>query len=254
MSMAVSRPTPQLTLHGERIGDKTAVVDDRPEGRGARPGACPPVGRVTVWTFAELNRQANRLGNALLALGVRPGDTMVWCGQNSPGVVRASHARTKIGVTAVPLNYRLTDDEAAYVVDDSDAVSVYADAEMAPLFARIRERIPKVRHVIVYDGAPGPGMLDGDRLVAEASDAEPPAPERDYPAVMFYTSGTTGRPKGAVRPPTNPEQVLPLLKLVGHSPDDVYLTTGPLYHSGPGGYFGIAHLLGTWPATRRPGP
>ena len=82
----------------ERIGDKPAVIDDRPDGR-----------RET-WTFAELNRQANQLAHVLLGLGMKPGEKLVWCGQNSPGLVRAIHARHKIGLTTVPLNYRLADD------------------------------------------------------------------------------------------------------------------------------------------------
>jgi fatty-acyl-CoA synthase/long-chain acyl-CoA synthetase len=226
------RPPSALELHAERVGDKPAVIDDGPDGA------------VTVWTFAELNREANRLAHVLIDCGVRPGDKLVWCGPNSPGVLRASHARQKVGATSVPLNYRLAPDEAAYVVDDSDAVVAYVDAEYADLFGKIRDRIPKVREVVVFGGAAPRDMIDGDQLVAAASDAPPPALDREYPSAMFYTSGTTGRPKGALRPPTNPESVLPLLRLIGHAPDDVYVTTGPLYHSGPGGYLAIAQLLG----------
>ena len=61
---------------------------------------------------------------------------------------------------------------------------------------------------------------------------------------MLYTSGTTGRPKGALRLPTDPAHTRPLLELVGHRPDDIYLTTGPLYHSGPLGYLAINHRMG----------
>src|SRR5262245_57973615 len=75
-------PSP-VTAHGAEIPDHPAVIDDRPDGR------------VSVWTFSELNRETNRLANALLALGVRPGDRVAWCGQNSPGVVRAVHALAK---------------------------------------------------------------------------------------------------------------------------------------------------------------
>ena len=85
----MARPAPYLALHARRLADKPAVIEDRPDGP------------LTVWTFAELNRQANRLANALLGLGVKAGDKIVWCGQNSPGIVRASHARAKIGVTGV---------------------------------------------------------------------------------------------------------------------------------------------------------
>jgi fatty-acyl-CoA synthase/long-chain acyl-CoA synthetase len=61
---------------------------------------------------------------------------------------------------------------------------------------------------------------------------------------MLYTSGTTGRPKGAVRLPIDPAHTRPLLELVGHRPDDIYITTGPLYHSGPLGYLAINHRMG----------
>ena len=67
------------------------------------------------------------------------------------------HAARKVGAVAVPLNYRLTPEEAQYVVDNSDAVMAYVDAEYAPLFAQIRAQIPKVREVLVYDGAAARG-------------------------------------------------------------------------------------------------
>jgi long-chain acyl-CoA synthetase len=232
-------PSP-VSAHAIAIPDRLAVIDDRPDGR------------VTAWSFAELNRQANRLANALLALGVRPGDRVAWCGQNSPGVVRAVHALAKLGATAVPLNYRLTAEEAAFVVDNSDATVVYADAELVPLFARIREATPRVRHVLVFDGAPGPGTLDADALMIRAGDGEPVVDDPGtHPTAMLYTSGTTGRPKGAVRHAVDPALVRPLLELVGHRPEDVYLTTGPLYHSGPLGYLGIAHRLGNTAVVQR---
>src|SRR5690606_12289323 len=117
----MAQPAPDvLALHAVANPQKPAVIDDRqgagPSGsaqraegeRSRQPGREP-----TTWTFAELNAQANRLGNALHGLGIRPGETVVWCGMNSPGVVRMMHAARKAGVTSVPLNYRLTPEAAA---------------------------------------------------------------------------------------------------------------------------------------------
>ena len=62
---------------------------------------------------------------------------------------------------------------------------------------------------------------------------------------MIYTSGTTGKPKGALRRSgADPAQVAAMLQFIGYAPDDVYITTGPLYHSGPGGFMGLAMALG----------
>jgi acyl-coenzyme A synthetase/AMP-(fatty) acid ligase len=174
-----------LTVQAERLAGKPAVIDHWPDGT------------LLIWSYAELNRQANRLAHVFRDLGLNPGDRFIWCGPNSPAVVAVGHARAKIGATAVPLNYRLTPEETAYIVADSDAVLIYADAEQAETFARIRDQMPRVRHVVIYGGRVPEGMLDGDALVAQASPAElPPAPA-DHPALMLYTSGTTGRPKGA---------------------------------------------------------
>jgi fatty-acyl-CoA synthase/long-chain acyl-CoA synthetase len=234
--MAETRPPDILTVHATAAPTKLAVVDDRPDGR------------IERWTFAELNEQADRLANALLGLGVKRGEKIVWCGQNSLGVVRMVHAARKVGAVAVPLNYRLTAEEAQYVVDNSDSILAYVDAEYAGLFAEIRAQIPKVRDVLVYGGAPLAGQRDADALVAAASAAEPVAAEAgntpETPQTMIYTSGTTGKPKGAVRGAGNPQQMMAMLQFIGYQPDDVYLTTGPLYHSGPGGFMAIAHTLG----------
>ena len=228
-----------LTVQAERLASKAAIVDDRPDGT------------VTTWTFAELNRRANRLAHVFRELGLKAGERFVWCGPNSPGVVVGGYARAKVGAISVPLNYRLTPEETAYIVDDADAALVYADAEHAETFARIRAQIPRVRHIVIHGGTPPPGMVDGDALAAQASDAEPPPVSAEHGGSMFYTSGTTGRPKGAVRPPLDPSAVLPLLKQIGFVEDDVYITTGPLYHSGPAGFFQIAHLFGNTVVTQR---
>ena len=221
-----------LTTYAQLQPDKLALVDDR---LGTE---------VRSFTYAELEDRANRLAHVLAERGLGPGAKVVWCGQNSEGVVTLVHAARKVGATAVPLNYRFSDEEAAYVTDHCDATVVYADAELAPMFGRIREQIPKVGAILVFDGATPPGMESADELI-DAAPGVPFEPPEGAGATMIYTSGTTGKPKGALRHnAADPTQMGALLQLIGYRPDDVYLTTGPLYHSGPGGFMGVAVLLG----------
>lgn len=223
-----------LTTLAQLQPDKPAVIDDR---RGTD---------VRRLTYAELEDRSNRLANVLVDLGVGQNTKVVWCGQNSTGIVEMINAARKLGATAVPLNYRLSDDEAAYVTDHSDTEIVYVDAEFAPLFERVRDRIPKVRSILVFDGDAPEGMISCDAATAAAPATPPAVPEATEPgATMIYTSGTTGKPKGALRKSAgSPEQVAALLAHIGYTPDDVYLTTGPLYHSGPGGFMAIGLALG----------
>src|SRR5690348_4883039 len=140
-------PDDILTTYAQVQPDKPGVIDDKPDGT------------VVVWTYAELEARANRVANLLLSLGVTPGSKVLWCGPNSPQVVAVMSAARKIGAVAVPLNYRLTPEEASYVVNHSDAEIVYADYEHAPMFAALRGELAKVRHFIVVGGPAPEGML-----------------------------------------------------------------------------------------------
>ena len=231
-----------LTDLAARFGDKPALIDDRPGGELIR------------WSFADLEANANRLANIFLDCGIEPGDKVMWCGRNSVWPVACGHAARKVGAISVPLNYRLTAEEAAYVVHNSDAKVTLIDAEFAPLFAKIRPETPNVAQVIVYDGAAQEGQVEADRLL-DAADAGPVEVGAD-PAgagTMIYTSGTTGKPKGAVRTggSGDPGLLEEMMNLYRWRPDDVYLTTGPMYHSGPGGFLGLAHLLGNTAVVQR---
>jgi len=230
-------PDDILSIYAQSQPDKPAVVDDKPDGTGV------------VWTYAELEAQANRLANLLLSLGAGPGKKVLWCGPNSPEVVAVMSASRKIGAVAVPLNYRLTPEEALYVINHSDAEVAYVDHEQAPMFAALRDQLEKVRHIIAVGGAAGGQAPDGMLTDADIAAAPAGAPDVGDAAgtggTMIYTSGTTGKPKGAVRSGApDPELLGALLGLLGYRPDDVYITSGPLYHSGPGAFMGIGMLFG----------
>jgi fatty-acyl-CoA synthase/long-chain acyl-CoA synthetase len=225
-------PDDTLTVYAKSQPTKPGVIDDRPDGT------------VTIWTYAELEAQSNRVANLLLSLGAGPGAKVLWCGPNSPQVVAVMSAARKIGAVAVPLNYRLTPEEACYVINHSDAEVAYVDYEHAPMFAALRGQLEKLRHVIAV-GGPAP-----DAMLTDADIAAAPASAPDVGAVagggsMIYTSGTTGKPKGAFRAGAQDPAVLgALLNLFGFRSDDVYLTSGPLYHSGPSAFMGAALLYG----------
>lgn len=220
-----------LTVYAESQPDKLAIIDDKGDD-------------VVAWTYAEYEAASNRVGNALLSLGAGPRKKVIWCGPNSPQVAAVMAATRKIGAVAVPLNYRLTAEEARYVVDHSDAEIAYVDAEYAHLFRGLVGDLRNLRHVIVVNGAAPAGML-GDEVIASASPLPPDVgDDTGTGATMIYTSGTTGKPKGAVRHSTDPETGMALVSMLGYRPDDVYLTSGPLYHSGPSAFMGASLLFG----------
>jgi len=225
-----------LSIYAQSQPGKPAVIDDKPDGS------------VVTWTYAGLEAQANRVANLLLSLGAGPGSKVLWCGPNSPEVVAVMNATRKISAVAVPLNYRLTPEEASYVINNCDAGIAYVDYEYAPMFAALRGQLEKVRHIIAVGGPAPEGMLtDADIAAAPASepDAGDTAGAAGLGGSMIYTSGTTGKPKGAVRAKgPDPEIVMALLTLFGYRPDDVYITSGPLYHSGPSAFMGMAGLCG----------
>ena len=224
-----------LSVYAATQPDKPAVIDDRPDGS------------VVSWSYADLEAESNRIGNALTSLGAGPGTKIIWCGPNSPQVAAVSHATRKIGAVAVPLNYRLTVEEARYIIAHSDAFIAYVDAEYAHLFAAPdgpAAQARSLRHVLVYGGQAPEGMI-GEHIVASAPADPPQEVEQDFGgATMIYTSGTTGKPKGAVRHTRDTNAIIALITFIGFQTDDIYLTAGPLYHSGPGSFMAIAHALG----------
>ncbi len=224
-----------ITAHAQAQPDKIAIIDDRP-GSLAR-----------TMTFAELDRYTNQLANGIIERGVEPGEKVMWLGQNSLELFAFTHAARKAGTVAVPLNYRLTDDESVYVIDNSDAVLMFADVEFSDLLDRISGRVPKLASVVIFDGPAEPielpvGQIPETALLGSDADVER---DQSSAGTMIYTSGTTGNPKGAVkRTNAGLDQRKALLDLIGYDPGDVYITCGPLYHSGPGGFAAIAHRLG----------
>ena len=237
-SATMNTQTDILAVHAAAKGAEPAVIVDGSGGAVA-----------SVTTFAEFNAMVNQVAHGLAASGVRHGERLVWCGPNSLEVLVSIHAARKLGLVAVPLSYRFNAAEMAYVIDNSDATVVMADAEFAPLIASVRTECPKVRTFAAFLGEPPSDWATLDALRDGQPDTEPsslsPEAALSGGAQMIYTSGTTGKPKGALRTRTDPALVGALLAELGYFHDNpVHLTTGPLYHSGPLAFATLAQTLG----------
>jgi len=223
-----------LALHAEATPEKVAVID--------------PANNTTT-TFSQLNATVNQLCAAFDSLGTNHGERLVWCGPNSTGVLVTIHAARKSGLVAVPLSYRFNGEEMAYIINNSGATVVVTDSEQVPILSPHLDQMPGVNHWISFDGPTHPEFANFDELLNSKSTDEPQEPNKEELSAagssMIYTSGTTGKPKGALRTTSDTETVLALLIDLGlHGGDQVHLTTGPLYHSGPLAFASMTHSMG----------
>jgi acyl-CoA synthetase (AMP-forming)/AMP-acid ligase II len=196
------------------------------------------------WSWRELHGARNRLAHALTGLGVAAGEHVVLYAHNSLEVLLASAAARALGLIPVPMNHRLTEGEVVYILDNSDAVAVFASDAFVPMLERVRARVPRLRHLVLLGAERRPWALPLDALLAAGSAAPIDAPG-GLGGSMIYTAGTTGQPKGALRRASDPAALMPrLVALHCVAPDDVHLVAGPLYHSAPGGFALYAQTLG----------
>jgi acyl-CoA synthetase (AMP-forming)/AMP-acid ligase II len=206
------------------------------------PDAIAVVEGARATTRAELNAEVNRLASGLAALGVQAGERGVWCGPNSTEVVVFMHACRKLGLVAVPLPYRFTAEECHHVLSDSEAALVMVDAAYAPTVAGLLPRLPSLRHAVSFRGT-HPGLRPVEEVKALGSPDEPPPPA-DYGTAMMYTSGTTGRPKGAIRSRSDRALLGAMMAELNFGAAEVHLVTGPLYHAGPNAFALLTHITG----------
>ncbi|MEP7327844.1 MAG: AMP-binding protein [Betaproteobacteria bacterium] len=158
-------------------------------------------GAKSAHTFWDLQREANRLSNVLTALGVARGDKVALVLPQRRETLVAHLAVYQMGAVAVPLSFLFGPDALAYRLDNAEARVALVDLQSAPNIAPIRNQLPRLTHVIGVAGAHGDDLLDYDTMVAAASPAFTPLATRaNDPALIVYTSGTTGPPKGALMP------------------------------------------------------
>ncbi len=173
---------------GETYGARTAFLLEHPL---ALPGATG-----TALSFADLARLVRRATAALRALGVAPGDRVALCTRNRMELAVAEWATLRAGAVAVPVGARLPPDELARVLADCGARLLVADRHV---LGGLGEHTLPVAERVVVDGDGDDGGVGFARLLADAPDDAPAADVGDDRlALVFYTSGTTGRAKGVM--------------------------------------------------------
>jgi acyl-CoA synthetase (AMP-forming)/AMP-acid ligase II len=216
-----------VARHAQAYPDRPAVIDGE---------------RRLTWR--EYHEARNRLARALAGLGLTADEHAVLYAENGAEVLLAGAAARALGAIPVPMNHRLVAEEVAYVLDDADAVVIFASDAFLATLERVRGGAPRLRHAVLMGAERRAWAHHLDDLLASAS----PAPIEAPPGLggsMVYTAGTTGKPKGARRQASDPAAMLArMAALRCTAPDDVHLVAGPLYHSAPAGFALYAHALG----------
>lgn len=189
-------------------------------------------------TFGELGARVNRLSRALRSIGVTEGQVAAALVRNEREYFELVLATGQIGAYALIINWHLTPDEILYILRDSGAVALIADADLGAALLDVHDRLPAHRYSI---GEQLVGWESYDDLGADESSEAPE--NRRNGAVMGYTSGTTGRPKGVRRvlPDVSPEAGLAfngaLLAAFGlNRREGTHLLCSPAYHAAPSGF------------------
>jgi acyl-CoA synthetase (AMP-forming)/AMP-acid ligase II len=224
-----------LLAHAETTPDKPAVVMN---------------GSGTTRTYAEIADRSGRLARVLYDRGMRKGDHVAVLLDNQPEFYDVVWAATRVGAYVTPINWHLVAAEAGYIVRNCEATAFFASSRLTDVITAMGDDLAHVTTRISVDG-PIPGFEQLDHVIAGA---EPGLGENEAEGGwMFYSSGTTGQPKG-ILPPLAPGDIgaksfltMMLTGMFGFDTDTVYLSPGaPLYHAAPAGWtYGTQRIGGT---------
>ncbi len=190
-------------------------------------------------SYAQWASRTNQLMHALDALNLPAGAVVGTLGWNSSRHLEAYFAVPCSGRVLHTLNIRQADDDLVYIINHAGDAMLLVDADFVPIVERIRDRIPSVSHVVVWDSADGAALPAGftsyEQLISGQPDAYPRRPIDERTVMgLCYTSGTTGRPKGV--PYTHRSTVLEAMAVNSAAgmcvgPNDCVLPVVPMFHA-----------------------
>jgi long-chain acyl-CoA synthetase len=221
--------------HAEKFPDQPALIME-PSGE--------------VLTYGEFDARANRLAQLFRDVGLRRGDHVAFFLENHLHYFELMSAAERCGLYYTCVNSYLTAEEVAYIVNDCDARVFIASAAKRDVALAAAGLTPKVEVFLMVDGSGEDGPF---RPYSETIAAYPAEriPDEQLGAAMLYSSGTTGRPKGILRPlpEAHPADQLPVMQFVSamfrFRVGMRYLSPAPIYHSAPQASVSIALRLGS---------
>ncbi|NMO20124.1 long-chain fatty acid--CoA ligase [Pyxidicoccus fallax] len=189
------------------------------------------------YTFADFYKRTCKLANALTRLGVKSGDRVATLCWNHYRHLEVYYAAPAMGAVVHTLNLRLHPNDLGYIARHAEDTVLVVDRSLLPLFEKFADHVPSLRHVIVVpDAGPAPeGKLDYEQLLAPESDSfDFPELDEKSAAMLCYTSGTTGNPKGVLY--SHRSIVLHTLgscmpDVVGMRESDTVLPVVPMFHA-----------------------
>ena len=199
------------------------------------------------YSFFELNERVDNIAKSIAKRGVRCGDRVVVMLKNRPEFVLIQAAAARLGCATVSCSYRSTPREFEYVIKDSGARVLFFDAEVTNLIDQspgVRTRLGDERCIVA--GGEFPPFPTLEDLVQEGQTGVMPKRE-EAPTVVMYTSGTTGKPKGAVRK-YQLGVMAGAMALIGQTPLKVgekHLAVCPLYHATANSFIGLSYIIGS---------
>ena len=185
-------------------------------------------------TYAQFSNRVNRFAHALINRGIGKGDKVGILFHNCSELMEAYFAVCKIGAICVPLNFRLVASEMEYILNNAECRFLIMGPEFGETIENIKNNLPLVETFVMARGGNGGYWLDYEEFLTRGKDDDPLIHVNDNdPAYIMYTSGTTGRPKGAVI--THKNQIINCANMCiefNWSPGKRFICVPPLYHAG----------------------